>query len=144
MSLVETVLRIVLHYLQQSHCPGRRRPSVHEVAERSCAPATMLRAVRTRGVMFALFICHRRCVHCSSLLTGELVSIESLGSSVICTPRDLVLLTNCTMLPWRLSGVKTVLPLEDNSDLLWFVDIQWRVTVVAPEHSPSYSIHHAS
>lgn len=77
-------------------------------------------------------------------LTGELVSIDSLRSSVICTPRDLVLLTNCTVLPWRLSGVRTVLPLEGNSDFFWFVDIRWQVTVVTPEHSPSCSIHHAS
>lgn len=64
-------------------------------------------SVESRGHVCSLYL-SVRCVHWDALLTGEVVSMEHLRSSVICITRDLVLLGDCTVLPWRLSGVKTV------------------------------------
>lgn len=58
--------------------------------------------------MFALFICHRKDVRWDALLTREVVSVEHLRSSVIRAPREMVLLAGCTVVPWRLNGVKTM------------------------------------
>lgn len=80
--------------------------------------------------------CCAECLHCLALLTIVPVCSIRFKKSVICNPRNLVLLTISTAELLMVRGMWLVPP-EVHNDLLCFGDVQDRIVHFTPVVSPS-------
>ncbi len=88
--------------------------------------------VRMGGGRLALFSRRRKCRRCCAFLESDMVLVVQVRSSVMCTPRNLVLLTLSTV---ELSMVSGVRPPEVHHNLLCLTHM--RDSLLAPHHSAS-------
>ncbi len=85
----------------------------------------------------ALFSRRRKCRHCCAFLESDMVLVVQVRSSVMCTPRNLVLLTLSTVELSMVSGGWSVEFLLLKSITTSFVFSTFRDRLLAPHHSAS-------
>ncbi len=84
------------------------------------------------GGRLALFSRRRKCRRCCAFLEIDLVLVVQVRSSVMCTPRNLVLLTLSTVEVSMVSGGWSTVPPEVHHNLLCLLHIEGQVVSATP------------